>query len=131
MTARTTTAAGRRAAAAQMLDECAIVRKTGEVLDEDTATYVDEWATVYTGPCKVGDRGVQEQVADAGERLIFEQARVVSVPVDVVDVLNDDEVHVTAAQLDPMLVGARLVVRVAGKKSFATARRIICEEATT
>jgi hypothetical protein len=113
-----------------MVDACLIDRKTGSVLDEDTGDYVDTYATVYEGKCRVQDSGLSGHQVDAGDRPVELQTRTLQVPMTVTGVKVDDRVQVTASVLDADLVGRTFRVTDLMHKTHATARRLPIEEVT-
>lgn len=131
MSALSATLQGREAAEALMLDSCVVRRLTGKTLDQTTLQYVETFAAVYEGRCRVRAPNVQDREAVAGERTVTLRQYVVSVPVAAEGVEVNDVVEVTASVLDPELPGTRLRVLGPAKGSTITARRFRCEEATS
>lgn len=133
MTAAAAVLAGRRAAAALMVDACTInAPDVPGALNETTGQYTPvAGAEKYTGQCRVKPNATQDHEANAGERIILQRTFIVSVPMTVSTVWPNDVVRVTACTLDPALVGARLRVVDVAKGSYLTARRLVCEEETT
>jgi hypothetical protein len=115
-----------------MLDSVTITRSTGgTTFDENTGRETPASPTaVYTGPCKVQRRNVAEQASEAGERLVTTQAVEIHVPIAATGIRVGDAAEVTAAALDPALVGRRFRVTGLADKTFATARRLRAEEVT-
>lgn len=129
MTAIATTLAGRELAEVQMQDACTIVRPGPPVLNEQTLQLATPTTTLYVGKCRVsGGRDIQQSTPQAGDRLVYEQSRTISVPMTVLGLQVDDVVTVTASALDPDLIGRVFHVRALEHKTHLTARRLLCEE---
>lgn len=130
MSAESATLSGRAAAAALMVDTCVITRGTsGTVYNADTDTYTaTPGATVYSGPCRVKPRDNVDRQVEAGGETVTLWPYVVSVPMTATGIQLDDTVTVTAAGLDPDLVGLELRVRAVPLGSLLTARRLGCED---
>lgn len=133
MTAETITQAGRTAAAALMIDACIIRRSGGaRVFDPNTGTYTTPASSiVYQGPCQVqiatlGDAATPD--VEGGGTTV--QQLVVKLPVDDTEYRVQDVVEVTSSILDETLVGRRFRVAGLHAKTFATARRLQCDEVT-
>lgn len=132
MSAPLTLAAGRALALSLMVDECTVTRATGTLAwDEDEGTETAGTATtVYTGPCKVQRQRIAPQDPEAGERMVTVEQVEIHVPVEATEPQIGDVATITSAVFDPALVGRQF--RVAGlfHKSWATARRLRCDEVT-
>lgn len=130
MSAESATLAGRAAAERRMVDACVITRGTsGKVYDAGTDTYTaTPGATVYSGACRVKPRDNVDRQVEAGGETVTIWPYVVSVPMTATGIALDDTVTVTAAGLDPELVGLVLRVRAVPVGSLLTARRLGCEE---
>jgi hypothetical protein len=124
-------AAGRRAAEALMVDACTITHGTGgSVQDETTGQVTRTTSTVYTGPCRVQLPQAQPRTADVAERTATLQRAIISLPVATsAGVRVGAMVTITAAALDGDLVARRFRVVGLHHKTYATARRLECEEA--
>ena len=122
-------ARARAAAERLMVDSCTIRRVTGTVTDPDTGQIAPTYATVYTGKCRVQQRGPSARSVEAGEAHLLMQRLEVHVPVSAEGIRAGDEVTVTVSG-DPDLVGRVFVVRELAVKSLATARRLGVEERT-
>ena len=122
-------AGGRAAALGLMVDACTIARGTdASVFDPDTGEYTSTpGQTLYTGPCRVKPRDNADRVVDAAGEPVTLLPYLVSVPIDTVQYEVDDRITVTAAALDPALVGLVLRVREPLAGSTLTARRLGCE----
>lgn len=111
-----------------MVDACRVERRTGRVLDEDSLEYVDAWASVYEGRCRVQVAGTQAQQESPAGRAFTVIDAVVQLPVSSVEFVDDDRVTVTASAHDPALVGVVLSVTSREVKSHATMRRLHVSE---
>jgi hypothetical protein len=132
VTAAAAVAAGRRAAEALMVDACTVAHGTGGgVQDETTGQVARTTSTVYTGPCRVQLPQAQPRTSDVAERTATVQRAIVSLPVATsTGVRVGATVTITAAALDADLAGRRFRVVGLHHKSYATARRLECEEVT-
>lgn len=125
MSATSTVQAGRAAAAALMLDACQITHPGEQVTDRRTgAVYAVPDALVYTGRCKVQSYQPFEQNPEAGAHTYTVQRYTVHVPVASYVPHIGDVVTITAAALDPALVGRTYRVVALLHKSLATAYRL-------
>lgn len=118
------TRAGRRRAESLMVDECIIRRPTGDVETEGyTVTSVSE--EVYAGKCKVGsDRPHETGVTVGGSSTVTTQRHLLHLPVASGPFHVGDVATITAAPMQPNLVGN--VYRIAGpdERSIQTAQRM-------
>lgn len=114
-----------------MVDACTIDRPLGEsTYDPVSDGYVQAVTELYAGRCRVKPRdNTDRQVEAAGESVML-WPYIVSVPMSVTSVTDDDVVTVTASALDPALVGVRLRVRQVAQGSLLTARRLGAEVQT-
>lgn len=133
MTATGVTLRARAAAEALMVDACTITRPaTAHTTDPTTGAVSYASGSLYTGKCRVqmlqGTRG--DALEQATERAISVQDAIVSVPMTVTGLRVDDVVTVTASVLDPDLVGRPYRVTSMTRKTYLTARRLICQEVT-
>lgn len=133
MSATSATRRGRAAARALMVDACVIRRAGAATTNPTTGAVTPTWIPVYTGACKLQSAtgfAAGGQAPEAGEHAYSVQRYVLHLPVTVTDVVEGDVATITAAALDPSLVGR--AYRVAGEfaKSFATARRLDVDETT-
>lgn len=130
MTAASALLAGRNLALQLMVDEVTFVRATGElVFDEATGRETaGAPTTVYTGPCKVQRQRVAPQDPEAGERTVTVEQVELHVPVEATEIRVGDVGTITSAVFDPELVDRQFRVTGLFHKSFATARRLRCEE---
>lgn len=110
-----------------MTDACTITRPGERVYDSTTGTYSTHSTPVYDGKCRVRPAGTQGRTAQAGERDVSTWPYLVSLPLSVADVRQDDTLTVTESA-DPALVGLPLRVRDVAKGTHITARRLGCEE---
>lgn len=121
-----------------MRDSCTITVATAG--DPDPVTGAAPWATVYPdpawpadhswkrGPCKVQALNAQEGNPEAGEAIFTVQRYRVDVPVGSFEPSVGDVVTITAATLDPYLVGRTFRVVALLHKTAATAYRLAVEE---
>lgn len=132
MSATTATMRGRRAAEALMIDTCTVTRLTGSSTDPETGVITPTTATIYTGKCKIQQPGVASGgPANLGEATVMVSHPQLHLPIAATGVRSDDVATVTAAALDPDLVGRRYAIRVPAAKTFATARRLDIELVTS
>lgn len=139
MTMRTTTAVGRRAARAYMVDRCTVTRPStaDPTLNETTGQLTYASGTeVYAGPCRIRLAPQPEQEETAQERVVTVRRWLVSIPVMAsytvaTDVEVDDVVTVTTCVGDPSMVGRTLAIRAVDRGTTATAHRLSCEEQTS
>ncbi|MGA4989873.1 DUF6093 family protein [Nonomuraea bangladeshensis] len=126
-------ARGRAAALQLMRDTCVIERKDGEpVLNETTGVLVQQWATVYTGRCRVKSSGRAGQgagrEAEWGEREVTLHQYTAVLPWDTPEVIaREDRLTITASE-DTWLVGRHLEVIDISLNGAATARRLLVED---
>ena len=122
----------RAEAESMMRDACTVSRASDAppVFNDETGLYEPATgSTVYSGRCQVQLVDVLPQVAVSGEADVSSQRAIVKLPVDGSEgVKIGDVVVITAATLDADLLGRSYVVRGLHHKSFATARRLQCEE---
>ena len=111
-----------------MVDACAVDRPTGTATDPNTGAVIPTYTAVYAGPCRLQDSATQSDSANAGEHEFTLLGHVVQLPVDSTIYRVGDRVTMTAATLDPALVGCVLTVRSWKPKSHDTMRRLICME---
>ena len=117
-----------------MVDQCTIRRAGVVTTDPVTGVVAPSWTTVYTGPCKVQEAagfGGAGSAPDAGEHTYTVQRYVLHLPMTVTGPAEGDTVEITAAELDPSLVGRQYRVAQEFAKSYATARRLEVEETTS
>ena len=130
MTALSAAKRGRRAAEALMLDTCTIVRTTGPAgpIDPDTGLPTPAPTDqVYAGKCRVQTYEAHESTPDSGDHVFTVQRYYIHLPV-AADVARDDQITITAAVLDPALVGRSYRVVGLLHKTYATANRVIVDE---
>ena len=123
-------ARGRAAAQAGMVDACIIERQTGSPTNATTGVVTPTWSTVYTGPCRVQERGgYPRDVTTAPDQPQLALPRELQLPVDTsTAVLAGDRCTITAAANDAGLVGTKMWLRGRPAKTEATARRFMLEE---
>lgn len=128
MSATSATLSGRKAAERMMVDACTIVHQGDLSFDHGEYTTIAGPA-VYAGKCKVQIQGTRPpKTPIEGEALLSLVVTEIHVPMTVVGVQVHDRVTITASQSDPDLVGRIYEVMDHAGKSFATARRMRCEE---
>lgn len=125
---------GREAADARMVDACTVTRDSsgaGTINEANGQLTPDPPTVLYTGPCEIQMPQAVEQAVVAGDAEAIVQAVVVKLPVTAETGLIrvNDRVHIDACTFDPSLPGKEYRVRALHGKSFATARRLRCEEA--
>lgn len=115
-----------------MVDACTITAANAvQVYDETTDAYTTpDGASRYTGRCKVTPRDNADRQVEAGAQTVTLWPFVISVPMSVTGIQDDDVITITASALDPALVGLVLRVRQVAQGSFLTARRLGCEVQT-
>ena len=125
----------RAQALSRMVDACIIDRPGAEVLNETTGQMETTYAPIYDGlipgagaKCEVRQVGTQAASPNAGEHQFVILGHVVALPVDATVYAIGDRVTITAATLDPALIGRVFTVTSLMHKSFPTARRLVCEE---
>lgn len=123
---------GRRRAEALMVDACIITRADGtEATDPDTGVATHDTTTVYDGKCRVQTRALAAQSPEAGETQWAMSQLELQVPVSATGIRTGDLATITAAALDPDLVGRRLRVTVPPHKTHSTMRRLPVTEGGT
>lgn len=133
MSAPSVTRAGRAAAERLMVDTCTVTRvSAGGAFNETTGQYgADTTTSVYAGKCRVQQRDGLARGVTAGEREQMVGRFVVSLPMSATGVQVDDVVTITATGTDSDADLASRTFRVAElfHKTYATARRLVVEEA--
>lgn len=115
-------------AEARMVDTCLIRRKSGPgVPDPVTLKITPTYTTIYSGKCEFQLRDTIAVRPEAGERVATVVRTITKVPVSATGVEVGDEV-VAQTSRDPDLVGAVLRVKSRFHKTYATCRRLECEE---
>jgi len=106
-----------------MIDQCTVSRMTGEqVTDPITGVVTDEAVEVYAGKCKIQSRTAMANEPTAGGHKFTIEQLAVHFPITTVFEL-DDVVTVTAAQLDPNLIGLKLRLSESPRGTIRTANR--------
>lgn len=114
-----------------MVDSCTVRRRTGETTHPTTGAVTPVYAVVLTGQkCKVQTRGNWGESRDIGEAALVILSLEVHFPVAVTGIEVRDEITINASVHDPDLVGRVLRIKDLHHKSYATARRVMCEEVT-
>jgi len=127
VTANAAVVAGRRIAESLMLD-AATVTSTSRTIDQTTGAEVIVKTPVYTGRVKIQSGATQESTPEAGGATITVQRSEAHFPVGAFVPAVGQVITITAAALDPLMVG--LVFRVVAllHKSAGTAYRLSVEE---
>lgn len=130
MSARGVTRRGRRKAESLLVDTILVERKTGEAIDPTSLELTETWQQIYSGPGRIqrwaGAGSGAEPVV--GEREFGLDTFFAQLPITAVGPREGDRVTVTAAELDPALVGLDGTVRSDRTKTHATKRLLLCEE---
>lgn len=123
-------ARGRAMAEAGMTDACTIVRIAQTSTDETTGVVTETPTTVYTGACRVQERGgYPRDISTAPDQPQLGIPRELQLPVSTsTGVQAGDRVTITASVHDAGLVGVAAWLRGQPAKSEATARRFHMEE---
>jgi hypothetical protein len=122
--------AGRAFLAASLTETCTIQHPTGGSTSATTGAFTPTFATLYTGQsCKVGTS------SPAGTELagahVVTLSPTITVPVEVVGIVEQDVITITTSALDPELVGR--VYRVLGPvhRTWITRRQYEVVETTS
>jgi hypothetical protein len=114
---------GRRAAESLMLDACTVGRPTGVlVTDPETGVDTPELLEVYSGACKVQSAIAQAASPEAGGHAFTVEQLALHVPVSSA-LKTGDVVTITAAAMDPDLVGLKFRLVELARGSLRTADR--------
>lgn len=126
-----TVAEGRALAEELFVDTCTIVERAGRgTFAAGTFTPPAE-TPVYDGPCQVQvTDSLNAQTPDVGERQVTLLRTVVKVPVSATGIRVGHVVTITTvgAPSDPELVDREFRIEATHAKTYATARRLQCEE---
>lgn len=131
MSVTSATLRGRVAAERLMVDTCVIRRGATATTNPATGVVTQTWTQVYTGPCKLGESsgfGASGSSPEAGEHEFAVQGWKLHVPMSATAPREGDFATITAAALDPSLVGRVYRLGAEFSKTFATARRFEVEE---
>lgn len=122
-------ARGRAMAEASMVDTCLIERQTSSTTNS-VAQVTGTFTTVYTGPCRVQERGgYPRDITTTQDQPQLAIARELQLPVGTSTAVQaGDRVTITASANDPGLVGTKSWLRGQPAKSEATARRFHMEQ---
>lgn len=124
-TAERATLAGRRQAEKIMVNTATITRNTGETYtDPETYEVIPVVTTVYDGRCRVRTYSPQESTPESAGATITVQRYEVHFPAGTFQALVGDVVTITAAALDPYLVGRQFRVVALHHEALATAYRL-------
>ena len=122
--------AGRAFVTASLTETCTIERPASLSTNTTTGAVTTTWTTLYAAQaCKVGTSTPSGQ--DVGEAHVVTLSPLITVPVEVVNVVEEDRITITASELDPELVGR--VYRVLGPahRTFVNRRQLSCVEVTS
>lgn len=113
-----------------MTDTCVIERIVSTTTDPDTGDDTDETETVYTGPCRVQERGgYPREISTAPDQPQLAVARELQLPVEASTAVEaGHRVTFTASANDPGLVGVVAWLRGEPAKTEATSRRFHMEQ---
>jgi len=113
-------------------DTCTIVRVTGTSTNETTGATTETTSTVYTGPCRVQERGgYPRDINTAPDQPQLAISRELQLPVATSTAVQaGDRCTITASTNDPALVGVVAWLRAQPAKSHASARRFHFEQVT-
>jgi hypothetical protein len=133
VSAETAIAAGQAAAEARMVDTCTITRAGAgprEFNRTNGQTVAPARTVIYSGKCKIQARVESVASISEGGQLVIVRNPELQLPISATSVDVDDVAHVDAVGpwSDAALVDREF--RIAGDpaKTFATARRLPCEE---
>jgi len=127
VSARTATLRGRRIAESLMLDTCTVT-STSRTIDQTTGAEIVTSTQAYTGRCKIQSGATQESTPEAGGATFTVQRSEVHFPVGAFVPAIGQVITVTAATLDPLLIGRVFRVVALLHKSAATAYRLAVSE---
>lgn len=113
-----------------MVDTCMIRRRAGASTDPDTGASIPVYTDLYAGKCRVQQAAAQAEQQDAGQDYLLLLKLELQLPMSVVGLEAGDEITMTAAALDPDLVGRVFRIRDLMHKTHATARRVQIIEKT-
>jgi hypothetical protein len=123
------------AAAAGMVDTCAIRRVTGTTTDPNTGRTVDTYLSPdpYTGQCRVQRGEAMAAGSDVGEDYQLRLRLEVQLPISAVGFEVNDQITIIAVGpgRDADLIGRVFLVRDLMHKTDATARRLGVTERTS
>lgn len=113
---------------AQLIDTVSIVRPGESVFDESTGTWTNPETAIYTGGAKIRVQGMSVgHDVEAGGGDIRLNTLVLTLPADTA-VAVDDQVTVTASQLDADLVDRSFRVTDVLRSSWQVTRKAMLEE---
>ncbi|MHC6592423.1 DUF6093 family protein [Arthrobacter sp. C152] len=123
---------GRAKAEARMIDECRIVRRTGQlVTDRATGKVTKASSEVYAGKCEVQSKNASTARPEAGEHSFTVVSRQVKIPANSADVRDGDVVIMTRSALNAFTVGKEYVVEGFTPDTYDTAARLPVKEMTS
>lgn len=121
--------AGRAFLTASLTETCTIERASNPVTNTSTGAVSYTWTTLYANQaCKVGR--AQPTAGELGPAHVVTLSPPITVPVDVVGLVERDRITITASELDPDLVNR--VYRVQGPihRTFINRRELPVIEVT-
>lgn len=122
--------AGRAFLSASLTETCTIERPTLPVTNPDTGVVTYTWMSLYiVQACKVGK--AQPSASELGSAHIVTVAPVITVPVEVVDIADQDRITITASELDPELVDRVYRVQGPDHRTFPNRRQLSVIEVTS
>lgn len=132
MSRATAVARGRLAAEVGMVDACTIQRRTGESVGTG-GVITPTVSTLYAGKCRVQVRSQSQagQGTNVGEAYRIVERTEIQLPITVTGLAEGDRITITAAALDPELVGKVFTVRDVLAKTHLTSRRVNALEVTS
>lgn len=130
MSATSVTLAGRRAAENLMVERCTI-REYSPAAFVDGTYVPGAGAVVYSGRCEIQvTDSLNAETPTVGEREVTLQRVTLKVPISTTGIQVGHIAVIDSASLDPDLEGRPYRIEAHHAKSFATARRLQCEEIT-
>jgi hypothetical protein len=119
----------RAAAESMMTDTAEVYGLAVKTWVEETSSYDEVAALVWSGKCRLKLQDVQTREVDAQGQALIVQSAVVSFPVAADTVFPKDyTVTLTASEMDPALVGKTVRITGPHAQTYATARRYPVEE---
>lgn len=114
---------GRTAAEALMVDACTIERRNGDSVGTG-GVITPAYDELYAGKCRVQVRQETGQGTNVGEAFRIVGRTEIQLPITVTGLAEGDRITITAAALDPELVGKVYAVRDVLAKTHLTSRRV-------
>jgi hypothetical protein len=119
---------GRAVAEWRMQDTATVQVIVGRTTNAETGVVTPLYSTVYTGKCRVQSLHPQESTPETGGATVTVQRYRIDVPVGSFRPSVGQIITITAARLDPHLVGRKYAVVALLHKTDATAYRLAVEE---